>query len=101
MGSGITEDVLGEEGVRTTKKLSRRGRAGRTGSDIGRAFRDPRELQPPRIDAERDVLELRALIERIQRAMLRGTGRAATIKTSPLGVTRRKQTPQRRLKGVF
>jgi hypothetical protein len=47
----------------------------------------PEFPEPPQVDAGQDALLRAAIIDRIRREAIRGTGRRATIATSPLGIT--------------
>jgi hypothetical protein len=62
------------------------------GKDIKNLL-DPKIPEPgalpekPQSDAARDLIKRNIILNRIRRAAFSGTGRAATIATSPLGVT--------------
>lgn len=49
---------------------------------------------------EQERLRLRAIAERLRKAMLTGRGRAATVATSPRGVTSEARLRRRQLTGV-
>jgi hypothetical protein len=56
--------------------------------------------EAPEFDAAADARLRQALIERMRRTIIRGQGRKATIKTSPLGITTPTPIKTKKLTGV-
>jgi hypothetical protein len=79
----------------TSSDIASGGGAGRTGGEAGGAFqplledikRQQEAARKPQTDAARDLIRRNIIIARIRRAAFAGQGRAATIATSPRGIT--------------
>jgi hypothetical protein len=113
MGGGSTKDIVAGGlgfavggpagaaiGVGASRKARGKGFIGKDIKNLGKVpGPDTTDLPEfPTSDAGADLLAQRALLDRLRRQMIRGSGIKGTIKTSPRGVTDRAPTIKRQLR---